>query len=150
MKNLFTLLLFLYGFISYSQQEKIQFQYDGAGNQIVRKLCFPCLAKNSSEPVKEISDLEQEDLQKFFPEDVISFYPNPVKEQLYLKWELNNNNSILSIKVFNMNGSTIKTYENLSNVNAQTIDFQSFPSGVYILELTDRAGKEKTIKIIKQ
>ena len=46
---------------------------------------------------------KEEDLLKFSPEDVISYYPNPVREELYLKWELVNENKVSSIEVFSIN-----------------------------------------------
>ena len=84
MKKLFFILSFFFTFLSFGQVPKIVFEYDAAGNQIQRYICPSCNAKLNQD-VKEIAELKEEDLQKFFPEDVISYYPNPVKEQLYLK-----------------------------------------------------------------
>ena len=97
MKKLTTLLLF--GFCAFSNaQQKINFSYDSAGNQIVRSLCISGCnpAGKSVDEVKEVQALTDEDLLKFSKQDVISYYPNPVKEQLYLKWELINDNKVSS------------------------------------------------------
>lgn len=90
------IIFLLFGLLCIQQifSQKIRFEYDDAGNQIQRRVCLDCLAKNAQGVYKETSQLEDSDLQKFFPEDVISYYPNPVKEELFLKWELVNSNTV--------------------------------------------------------
>ena len=132
-------------------QQKITFNYDSAGNQIKRELCLSgCdpYAKQVKE-IKEIEALTDEDLLKFSQEDVISYYPNPVREELYLKWELADNKLVSSIQVFSLTGQVLRTYETTSS-NSQNIAFQSFPSGVYLVLLYYNNGDQKSIKIIKQ
>ena len=106
-------------------------------------------SRNSNEPVKEYNDLTKEDLQKFFPEDVISYYPNPVKDELYLEWELINDNKVLSIHVFSINGQLVKNIDNLSE-NKTIISFQEFTSGTYLVNLNYETGNQKSITIIKK
>ena len=90
-------LLSLFMLVSlFTQAQKIRFEYDAAGNQIQRKWCPSCLSRNAQETYKEVSNLEETDMQKFFPEDVISYYPNPVKEELFLKWKLVEDNIVLN------------------------------------------------------
>ncbi|WP_291135317.1 T9SS type A sorting domain-containing protein [Flavobacterium sp. UBA7663] len=133
----------------FTQAQKIRFEYDDAGNQIQRKWCPSCLSRNAQETYKEISNLEETDMQKFFPEDVISYYPNPVKEELFLKWELVDENKVSSIDVFTLNGQVLRTIkENLSQ-NSLVISFQEYPIGVYFLSLNYTNGDQKNIKIIK-
>jgi hypothetical protein len=146
------LLLILFGFsINIVAQQKITFNYDAAGNQTLRELCLSgCTAKMSKEIPKEIDAITDEDLQKFSPEDVISYYPNPVREELYLKWELKDGNSVSSIVVYGLNGQTLNTYHKTEKINTQNISFQSYPTGVYIVALIYTSGDQKTIKIIKQ
>lgn len=147
MKRKIILLFCFYGLVSYSQ--KIRFEYDLAGNQIQRKWCPTCMSRNAQEVFKEISSLEDSDMQKFFPEDLISYYPNPVKEELFLKWELINENKVVSIDVFTLNGQVLKKIkENLSQ-NSFVISFIEYPIGVYFLSLNYTSGEQKTIKIIK-
>jgi hypothetical protein len=151
--NLKTMLLFigvlLVSLDGNSQIPKIRFEYDAAGNQIQRKWCPNCLSRNAQETYKDVSQIEDSDLEKFFPEDVISYYPNPVKEELFLKWELVNENKVSSIDVFTLNGQVLKTIkENLSQ-NSLIISFQEYPVGVYYLSLNYTNGNQKSIKIIK-
>jgi hypothetical protein len=130
-------------------QTKIKFSYDTAGNQTSRILCIDCPPETGKQ-IKEIEALVDEDLEKFSEEDVISYYPNPVKEELYLKWELTDDNYITSIQVFSMAGQVLSTYQGTKNSNTQNILFQSYPSGVYVVLLNYKSGDPKTIKIIKQ
>jgi hypothetical protein len=134
-----------------SSQTKITFNYDAAGNQILRELCLSgCTAKPSKEIPKEIEAITDEDLQKFSPEDIISYYPNPVKEELYLKWELKDDNRVLSIVVYSLNGQILNTFSATEKLNTQNISFQNYPTGMYIVALIYTNGDQKTIKIIKQ
>lgn len=148
MKKLLLLPLLLVSIVTNAQ--KLSFDYDNAGNQIQRSWCTTCHSRTSNEVPKEISKLKEEDLQKFFPEDVISYYPNPVKEELYLKWELINENKVTSIQVYALNGQIIKDISKLESTNSQTVIFQDYPKGIYLLQLNYTNGDEKTIKIIKE
>ncbi|KQB37714.1 T9SS type A sorting domain-containing protein [Flavobacterium aquidurense] len=133
-------------------QQKITFNYDSAGNQILRELCLSGCSQSAkqAEEVKEIAALTEDDLLKFSSEDVISYYPNPVKEELYIKWELQEGNYITSIQVFSLTGQLLRSYSpNLHNTS-QNIPFQEYPRGVYAVMLYYKNGDQKSIKIIKQ
>lgn len=146
-KLLFISLLFSF---TISNAQQVQFEYDSAGNQILRTWCPSCSSRTTNESIKEISDLEESDLQKFFPEDIISYYPNPVKEELYLKWDLINENEVSSIEMFNLNGQLIYSYKNKPFQNAHTISFYDYPTGVYFVNLNYSDGEKKSIKIVKK
>jgi len=151
MKKIITLLLFGVCLLSNAQQ-KITFGYDVAGNQVTRVLCLSgCVP--SSKPAKEIKEIEaitEEDMLKFSEEDVISYYPNPVKEELYLKWQLINDNKVTSIMVYGMSGQILQTLLKTENTDNQIILFGDYPRGVYLVSLSYKSGEVKTIKIIKQ
>lgn len=150
MNKITTLLLLLYSFISQAQvADRITFSYDDAGNQTQRLLCF-CAGKMDNTKTKEITALEDEDLQKFFPEDLISYYPNPVKEELYLKWELIEGNAVSSIQVYGLNGQVLQSFSNMENKNNQNIAFQTYPTGMYAVMLFYTNGEQKSIKIVKK
>jgi hypothetical protein len=89
-------------------------------------------------------------LEKFFPQDVISYYPNPVKEELYLKWDIINNNKVSEIQVYTITGQLVRSYAKLDNQNNFVMAFQSYPEGIYTLLLLYTDGDQKSIKIIKQ
>ncbi len=146
-------LLFLFTILvsigSYAQ-DRIKFDYDTAGNQIVRRLCLDCSEfKISDEEIKDVTELKEEDLLKFSPKDVISYYPNPVKEELYLKWELINDNNVTSIYIFSINGQLLKSFKDLEKENTKNIPFQEYPQGTYLVLLNYTNREQKSITILK-
>jgi len=150
MRKLITLLLL--GFCAFSNAQKITFNYDSAGNQTVRSLCLSgcSTTAKSIDEVKEMEAVTENDLLKFSKEDVISYYPNPVKEQLYLKWELINDNKVSSIAVYGMSGQVLQNFSQTESADNQVISFGDYPRGVYLVALNYKDGEQKTIKIIKQ
>ncbi|MEN9907651.1 MAG: hypothetical protein RLZZ540_792 [Bacteroidota bacterium] len=152
MNKIFTFLLFLCCSISQAQvADRITFSYDDAGNQIQRLLCINCsTSKMIDEKTKEITALEEGDLLKFSPQDLISYYPNPVKEELFLKWELIEGNYVSSIQVYGLNGQVLQSFSNLEKKNNQNIAFQTYPTGMYGVILFYKNGEQKSIKIIKK
>jgi hypothetical protein len=150
MKN-YVLVLFLgLSLIAKAQDNKITFDYDNAGNQIKRELCLSCNKANyKTTAPKEVAAIKEEDLQKLFPEDVISYYPNPVKEELYLKWELVIDKSVATIYLYDLNGRVLQTYNNLEKTNNLNIPFFNYPTGVYLIALVYNNGEQKIIKIEK-
>lgn len=150
MKGIIYLILFFIGFTSQAQQFKIRFEYDITGNQVKREYCYGCTARTSNNSIKNIAELRQEDLKKFSPNDVISYYPNPVKEELFLKWEILENNSVKSIEIYSLNGNLLKRIENTNNLNNYNTSFQNYPEGIYIVNLNYSNGDVKSIKILKK
>lgn len=151
MRKLFILILILSGIMCHAQADRITFSYDDAGNQVVRKLCFGCTtSKMMNDIPKEITALKEEDLVKFFPEDVISYYPNPVKEELFIKWDLKDDNLVNMIHVYGLSGQLLKSFVIQEKYNAQNIPFHSYPAGTYAIVLFYNTGEQKAIKIIKQ
>ncbi|MBA0883034.1 T9SS type A sorting domain-containing protein [Flavobacterium sp. BBQ-18] len=144
--------MLLCGYICQAQiADRITFSYDDAGNQIQRLLCINCsTSKLANENAKEITALVDGDLQKFSEQDAISYYPNPVKEELYLKWELVNNNLVSSIYVYGVSGQQLASYTGFGKKNTQNISFQEYPTGVYGVILFYTNGEQKSIKIIKK
>jgi hypothetical protein len=143
---LFTLML-CSSIKSFGQNPKISFGYDVSGNQITREFCLSCRTKTET---KEIEQLTDSDLSKFVPEDNFSYYPNPVKEELFLKWDNSSESKISSVRVFNMNGSLLKSFDDQESSMSQNVHFRNYPSGIYFIVLVYNTGEEKSIKIIKQ
>ena len=130
--------------------QRIKFDYDTAGNQTRRFICLSCSARVADSIPKEITELKEEDLLKFSSEDVISYYPNPVREELYLKWDLTNENKVSSIEVFSINGQRVNVYSNLEKENSKNIPFQEYPQGTYLVLLNYANGEKKSITILKK
>lgn len=147
MNKLYILLLLLSAFLCQAQN-KIQFSYDSSGNQLQRELvCINCKTTNN---VKNLREIRKEDLIQSEVSDQISYYPNPVQQELYLSWELVNNNSVSSIRLYSLTGHLLQSFQNKDKSNQQTILFQSYPRGVYTVVLIYSNGEQKSIKIIKQ
>jgi hypothetical protein len=144
-------LFLLISSICFSQANKIVFTYDLAGNQSKRSLCLNCPSTTGKNVVpKEIAELSAEDMLKMSDRDIFSFYPNPVKEELYIKWENTGKQYIENIQVFSINGQLLAAYENISETYSQNIPFQNYPTGVYVVVLYYKNGEQNSLKIIKQ
>jgi hypothetical protein len=148
MKKIYLFFLIFLGISVHAQ--KLSFDYDEAGNQILRSWCANCLSKSPQDPIKNFDDLEDIDLEKFHPEDEISYYPNPVQEQLFLKWKLVNEKKVNEIRLYNLNGQLLKVIKNLSNSDNYIFSFGDLPQGLYNLILIYNNEEEKPIKIIKK
>lgn len=141
MTKYYTLLFFIFSLLS-SAQDKILFSYDNAGNQTLREICINCNARTSAKPIKE---LKKEDLQEI---DKISYYPNPVSEELYINWELITDKKVQSIKLVSLSGKILGTY--LPENENMVIGFQNLPQGLYLIHLIYNTSEEKVLKIIKK
>ncbi|KAF2335426.1 T9SS type A sorting domain-containing protein [Flavobacterium ginsenosidimutans] len=148
MKKIFTVIIF-FVFTICNAQQKINFTYDAAGNQIIRALCISGCTGKPAKEIKEIEALVEEDMEKFYPEDAISYYPNPVKEELFLKWLLSSDNYVSSINIISVTGEVLKQYQIPSDTDTQNIPFQQYSTGFYIVLLKYNNGEQKSIKIIK-
>ncbi len=147
--RIFLLFILLQIGLALSAQTKLNFNYDGAGNQISRTLCINCSSK-SVQDVVEPAMITDNDLEKFLPEDVISYHPNPVREELYLQWELTQDNFVVSVNLYSVAGQSLQRYHLNNSSNNLTIPFQQYSAGVYLVLLSYKNGGEKSIKIIKK
>jgi len=140
--------IFFAVFSLFLHAQKICFQYDLAGNQIVRELC---INEQQNKSTESFSDTEvEESLQKFFSEDIISYYPNPVKEELFLKWNLIDDNKVEKIEIYNLNGQLVAIFNQLERENTKTISFVRYPVGVYNIVVYYTNKKQESIRIIKK
>ena len=150
MKKYYSFLILLNcSFIVAQNPDKIVFTYDASGNQTLRELCINCAYPNTRY-ISNPKDLKKEDLVTSEVSNLISYYPNPVREELYLSWELANNNAINSIQIYNLNGSLLRTFQGLETQNIVTIPFIDYPTGNYLVLLVYSNGEQKTIKIVKK
>ncbi|QSB26290.1 T9SS type A sorting domain-containing protein [Flavobacterium sp. CLA17] len=151
MKKELLLLVFLVCLFSHAQTPKIVFEYDAAGNQTKRYLCLKCpSATGKSDQTKEAGALVEEKIVPFSSQEVLSYYPNPVKEALYLKWKQQENNGVTSVQVFSFLGQVLGTYSVGSGVHELSLPFQNYSGGIYIVVLYYSNGSQKSIKIIKE
>lgn len=150
MKKTFTLFFLLFfGFTN--AQTKLLLQYDDAGNQKKRVICFGNCQDLEQRPAaqnKSITEVTDEDLVEF--SDAISYYPNPVREELYVKWELAEDKTVTSIDVYSANGQLLKSIVVGDKVNMKSIYFGNYPVGNYLLLLNFSNGQQETLQIIKK
>lgn len=140
MKNKILLLSLFITSLSFGQQTL--FSYDPAGNQT-----NVFVEINITAPSRMAIDSTL--LNNPIYKDV-KYYPNPVKSELYMEWEVIDENTLSSISVFNLEGVLLKKYNELNNVNNYTLPFESYPQGVYLVAFLYSNGEQKTFKIIKQ
>lgn len=156
MKQLYLLLFMLTGFISHaSAQAQLTFQYDAAGNQIVRQwVCVGCTNGIASIPAAQQAELEKSPLFKDADTDsgsrTLTGYPNPVSETLQVKWWSDENIYVRSIEVFSLNGTKVFQDNYTKEQNYTTISFISLAPGAYLLRAIYSDGKKEILKIIKQ
>jgi len=127
----------------------LTFSYDNAGNQVKRELCINCPVARKKADESPAADVP-EVFELFFPEDEISYYPNPVSEQLYLKWKVAEGNSVVSIQLYSMEGQLLKTHGSLRGEKTEMLQFQEYAAGIYVVILNYSNGEKKNIKIIKK
>lgn len=132
-------------------QKRIKFTYDATGNQTQRSVCINCpLAKVSNDSIKDLSNLTEEDLIKHDELEEVKYYPNPVLEELYIKWYNTDVNYVTGIDLYSLNGQLIKQQNNLKNQETTKIAFYNLPEGYYNVILMYSNGDRKTLKIVKQ
>lgn len=157
MKKIVLLLVCLLFLAPIFAQKKLSFSYDASGNQIKRELiCINCRMVSDFEEVEElehsVADLAAAERNDFTEKEaaIISYYPNPTREELYMNWENTPDAVIHSIDVFTTRGQIIRSFTNLSNKEALTIPFTTVPIGTYHVQLHYQDGKKKVIHIIKK
>ncbi|GEP50177.1 hypothetical protein FNO01nite_08490 [Flavobacterium noncentrifugens] len=126
----------------------IKFDYDTAGNQIKRYMIYLADGQGkhlSGEDSSEISNNLVQDQENF----QISYYPNPVRSELYVKWIENTNEDLQKMYLYDLNGKQMNYFPNLTSEDNIIIDFQQYPSGIYNLLLYYSSGKTKTLKIVR-
>lgn len=120
---------------------KIYFDYDQAGNQVLR--CrFGCFKNNNKSEVKVASRVKEENIK-----DIFTYYPNPVNDELVLSWS---NNNIKKVHVFDINGKLLIKYNVKSNSTKFKIPFTNYIQGVYIVKVVFDDENIKMFKIIKK
>jgi hypothetical protein len=125
----------------------IKFTYDEAGNQIRRNFIYLARIKNQNDTTPKNSVKQ---LYKSEEYEDISYYPNPVRSELYLQWKNRAEEKLVSINVYDLNGRLVKLLPDLNDSENTTINFESYPAGVYELLLHYNSGEKKTLKVVKQ
>lgn len=130
--------------------QRIKFEYDSAGNQTKRYVCI-CSAKMANDSIYKTKEtIVENDMIQDAENEQLSYYPNPVLEQLYIKWKNSDFNPVKEIKLYSMSGQILKKQNEIAPNELLAIDFQNYPTGFYNLIVIYSNGKNKTLKIVKQ
>lgn len=142
-------LLFFFN-LSFGQVDRIKFEYDNAGNQTRRYLLVELSRKAKDSIYKTPESLTENDFLKDDVYSHISYYPNPVREELYVKWQNTTDIQVTKMELYSMSGQFIKNIADIRNSEITTIGFQSYPEGFYNLILVYSNGDKKTLRIVKK
>lgn len=123
----------------------VQFTFDNAGNQIRRHFIYLARHKGPKDESKEAS----KQLLKSEYDD-ISYFPNPVKSELFVGWKTIKNEVVQKLELYDLNGRKLKDFPNQDANKNITISFEEYPSGIYELQLNYNTGEKKTLKIVRQ
>ena len=146
-------LLMLIGFSSYSQTPKrIKFSYDPAtGTQTQRFICLCPIAKVANDSIfKDLENISEEDLINDTENEFVKYYPNPVLEELYIRWTNTKNSYLIAIDLYSLNGQLIRHHTNLQNQETSRVTFYNLPDGYYNVILVYSNNDRKTLKVVKQ
>lgn len=129
----------------------IAFDYDNAGNQTKRKIIYLPRRRHRQHLVPDSPMTVGEN--QLIPADEykdLSYYPNPVNSQLYVKWSDQKGEDMQTMELYNVEGKLMHSYPNQSDKDNATVNFWEYPQGIYELKLMYRGGETKTLKIVKQ
>jgi hypothetical protein len=103
---------------------------------------------DSSEVIQNIS-LPLSNNQIDDSSNFISFYPNPTKNLLFI--ETNHNSfELKQIQIFDTQGRLIMSNQKSLQNEQLTIDLSSLPNQLLLITLTDKKGRQETVKIVKE
>ncbi|HEX8562690.1 MAG TPA: T9SS type A sorting domain-containing protein [Flavobacterium sp.] len=145
----FLLLQLLFFSIAGHSQMKLKFEYDLAGNQTKRHIVFESRDAAVNDSIyKSPEEITEEDLESLIGTG-ISFYPNPVKQDLYIKWT-QLETPVNAVEIYSMSGQLLRRIPNLKNDDNVVLSFQDLPQAIYNVVLFFNNSETQTLKIVKQ
>lgn len=130
---------------SYFSAQTVIFEYDEAGNQVLRGLCVGCKSSN------EASILAEPQSQTISEEvaNSIKVAPVPVKTNLTILWDIKVKDYIKRIELVTYNDVRVLSFFDVKNTsnNSCIFNMESYPYGVYYLKfyLSDGTIYTRTI-----
>lgn len=152
--KLFYVVLFFFSSFTVTSQSLI-FSYDLAGNQKQRFYCpnsgscavpTPPTGKIANEEKIAEEDIEED----IIINNLLSIYPNPTKDIVYIQMQSDLNSQIESINIYNSNSSLIKSLTKDNTNQNLEVDLTGIPTGVYFLHIHLKGTNSITKKIIKE
>jgi hypothetical protein len=126
----------------YSEEPRLFYDYDNAGNRISRLYSnIPPPEKSKSEEASTIADSE------ILSERVIKIYPNPTQGMLTVEIANFTNDLQAEFLLTDMSGKLINRQKVTSGY--QTFNLSNQPAGIYLLRIQIN-GENTTWKIIKE
>ena len=133
---------------SYAQAELV-FVYDTAGNQISRKFEIkPKSLEAETEDDLVAQDIDDdEDSLLIRIEQSITIHPNPVKDKLYMTWDIAYHDQIQSIYLIDTSSKQhqLPHYPNRAETHIQVA---GWPAGLYVVKCILKDGSEVNKKVI--
>ena len=121
-------------------QNKIEYRYDGAGNQIKRAVIY-MMKRAVAEPEEEIKPIEKGDMG-----EKIQIYPNPTKGEITVGMSGFEEFENANVTIVDIQGRVILKERLLADDTY--LNISSSPGGTYVMTI-DVDGKQHQWKIIK-
>ncbi|WP_333663137.1 T9SS type A sorting domain-containing protein [Chishuiella changwenlii] len=156
--NILFYIFFSFSSILFSQTpslniNKLLFEFDEAGNQILRNTyeeieSFDPNEKKSQKTVQATNTNDQAQNQFF---EHINFFPVPVEKDLSIKWDNEVNGQIASIGIYDHSQVNYFYKEIRNNFgNEILVNMSAYYSGIYIIQFTLTDGRVYSKSIIKK
>ncbi|MGM5631401.1 hypothetical protein O2K51_10905 [Apibacter raozihei] len=139
-KSYSALLLFLFVF-TFSQSEKLVFDYDISGNQVLRKYQL-----ENQKKFREESSLDALDKSS---EKRILIYPNPVETGLFIEWDSSIANLLTKIELVPYNGNAVEEVKFIASERRIWINMAYRLPGVYYFKIYCSNGEVLLHSVIK-
>ncbi len=153
MKSSYLLLILLLGIALsvFSQNRKIEYAYDAAGNRLTRTIILPAQLRSAATAANEESEEESLLQEKVYSDHLnqtdILIYPNPTKGLLRVEINGNAGDKPVSLQVYDANGRVLRQESNAGS--STTLDLSNQPPGIYMLLLISDTEMNEW-KIIKE
>ena len=126
----------------------IKYDYDAAGNRILRYNEIPMNAKRLADAAQEQTEEQAAGIfEEELPEMKISIFPNPTQGLLQVEITNAENLQSVEIRLYNPQVVLIRQMNKLSEMT--TLDISSQADGIYVMQIVSEKNIISTWKIIK-
>lgn len=130
--------------------QNITFQYDAAGNQTFKGVIVLARPANQEAAAEIKDEPESSDFLTSSMVPEIQYYPNPLKDQLYLQWQNTTLKSVQKLEVYSLTGSFVSKQSLTIDTKQTEIDFGNQPIGMYLIMVFYSDNTHKELKVIKK
>ena len=139
--------------LAQSEEYKIKFSYDSAGNQILRdRVCVNCSSAKTTTAKQNLiakTSVKEKIIEAEDNRSMITTYPNPVTNLLNVVWT-ENEKVVVQIAIYSADGRVLYTQEINSLSGQLNVDFGKYSPGLYLLLVSYRDNHQETFKVIKK